>query len=57
VMHYFSCSDGTGTDSIKMRWDTDAELVFSHFVGPAGHVVHSGVSEARNGGTLFFMLG
>jgi hypothetical protein len=32
------------------------ELVFSHPVGYAGHVVHSGVSGPRNVNALFFML-
>jgi hypothetical protein len=30
--------------------------VFLHLVGSAGHVVHSGASEARNFDALFFML-
>jgi hypothetical protein len=33
-----------------------AELVFLHMVGYVGNVIHSGVSEARNVRTLFFML-
>jgi hypothetical protein len=28
-----------------------------HLAGSAGHVVHSGASEMRNGDALFFMLG
>jgi hypothetical protein len=44
-------------DSTKKPTGTRyAELVFLHPVGPAGHVVHSGASEARNGYTLFLML-
>jgi hypothetical protein len=34
-----------------------AELVFLHLVGYAGHVVHSGASEARNVEALFFVVG
>jgi hypothetical protein len=32
------------------------ELVFSHLVGSAGHVVRSGASDEQNIDTLFFML-
>jgi hypothetical protein len=35
----------------------DAQLVFFHHVGCAGHVVHSGASGARNVIALIFMLG
>jgi hypothetical protein len=33
------------------------ELEFLHQLGSAGHVAHSGASEARNIDVLFFMLG
>jgi hypothetical protein len=31
--------------------------MFLHQVGSAGHIVHSGASEAQNSDALFFMLG
>jgi hypothetical protein len=40
----------------KCTGTLDAELVFLYPLGSAGHVVHSGVSGARNIATLFFML-
>jgi hypothetical protein len=48
--------DGYGFDKkcAETRYD---KLVFLNSVGSACHIVHSGVSEARNGNTLFFMPG
>jgi hypothetical protein len=58
LKHYFSCLGGTRTDSTKKHAGTRyAELVTLHPVGSAGHVVHSGVSRARNVEALFFVLG
>jgi hypothetical protein len=34
-----------------------AEYVFVHLVGTVGHIVHSGVSGARNINAVFFLLG
>jgi hypothetical protein len=44
--HYFSSSGGTG----------NAELLFLHPVGSAGHTVYSGASGERIVDTLFFKL-
>jgi hypothetical protein len=41
----------------KCTGTRDPELEFSHPVGPAGHVVHSGAPGLPNIDTLFFMLG
>jgi hypothetical protein len=42
-MHYFSCSAGTGTDLKKVR-TSNTKHEFSHPLGYAGDVVHSGES-------------
>jgi hypothetical protein len=57
LMPYFSCSGRTGNGYDKKHVGTHyAKLVFLHPLGSAGHVVHSGVSGARNIDTLLFML-
>jgi hypothetical protein len=57
-IHNFSCSGGPGAVSTKKRAGTHyAKHVFLHPVRFAGHVVHSGASEARIIDTLFFILG
>jgi hypothetical protein len=56
-MHYFSCSDGPGTFSIKsVLGHVMPNFVFLHLVGSAGHVVHSGAIGLRNVNTVIFML-
>jgi hypothetical protein len=40
LMHYFLCPGGTHTDLTKKRIGSYAELVFSHPVGSARHIVH-----------------
>jgi hypothetical protein len=57
LTHYFSCSGGHGAVSIKNAPEHVMAHLCLHPVGSAGHVVHSGASEARNGDTLYFMLG
>jgi hypothetical protein len=57
VTHNFPCSVGTAMNSTKNAPTRYTELVFLHPMRPAGHVVSSGASDARNGDTLFFMLG
>jgi hypothetical protein len=56
-MYYFSCSDGTGTDSTKSFSGHYFEFVFSHPVASAGHIVHFGASGVQNVNVLYFLLG
>jgi hypothetical protein len=55
-MHYFSCSGGTSTGSIKSGGICYSELVFLHPVVFVGHVMHFGASGVRNIDALFFIL-
>jgi hypothetical protein len=56
-MHDFSFLGGTAYGFNKKRGVTRyTDLVFSHPVGSAGHIVHSGASWARYVDALFFML-
>jgi hypothetical protein len=48
--------DRYGFDKKRARTRYE-ELVFSHPIGSAGHVVHSSASGAWNINVLFFMLG
>jgi hypothetical protein len=56
--HYLSFPVGPGADSTKKCTETRyVKLVFLYPVGSTGHVVCSGVSEARNVDAVFFTQG
>jgi hypothetical protein len=58
MTHYFSCSGGPNTVSIKsVLVHVTSNLCFSHSAGSAGYLVQSGASKLRNVDALFFMLG
>jgi hypothetical protein len=54
----FSCSGGTGMDSIKkLTGPHYAEHVFLHPIFFAGLILHTGASGVQNIDALFLMLG
>jgi hypothetical protein len=55
--HYFSCSGGPGSVSIKSTpGHVITNLCFLRPVVYADHIVHSGASGTRNVNAIFFML-
>jgi hypothetical protein len=57
LMHYFSCSGGTGMIPQKALLTHCAEVVFLYPVGSVGHKVHFSASKLRKIDTLIFMPG